>query len=177
MSVLFNQCFVCAAMQPPTPDVVSRYLPLVSEDMSGSWLLDKSASDSLAPFVKHLGAPWALQQLADTAVPTRTFTFSAVGVADTQVTTGLMGRTQRQEWFWREAPMPLPIGGSFPSFATFSPDGRLAYRIAHPKGPIITVFDAVKRDGTRATLTLQTMCFDKDQRKLLTMRRVFTRPL
>jgi hypothetical protein len=140
-------------------------------------VLDKAASDSMGPFVKHLGAPWALQQLADTAVPTRTFAVSSEGVSDTQVTTGMMGRTQKQTWSWSEASMALPVGGSFPAFAAFDSDGRLVYRVAHAKGPILTTFEPVVRDGARATLRLRVACFGRNGQEVLTMRRVFTRSL
>ena len=73
--------------------------------------------------------------------------------------------------------MPLPVGGSFPAFASFDSSGRLVYCILHSKGPIVTVFDSVVSDGTRATLALRSTCFDVSGLEILTMCRVFTKAI
>jgi hypothetical protein len=164
-----------AAVQPCPTDLISRNLESVAAAMNGSWLLDKSRSDPVGPFLKFLGLPWALQKLADSATPNRTFQLSSSGMIDTQVTSGLLGRTQRQEWFWSETPMTLPVGGTFPAFLTFHTDGRLVTKIAHAKGTILTVFEAVVSEGTHLVLSLRMICVDNSGQEVVNAKRVFTR--
>jgi hypothetical protein len=76
----------------------------------------KSKSDSMVPFLKHMGAQWTAQQIADSATLARTFEPTSQGMIDTQVTTGMMGITQLQEWHWTEAPMEMVMGGTFLGF-------------------------------------------------------------
>jgi hypothetical protein len=111
------------AVLPCPTDLISRNLDSVAAAMNGSWSFDKSRSDSIGPFLKFLGLPWALQKLAESSTLTRTFQLSASGLIDTQITTGMLGKTLRQEWFWSETPMTLPLSGTFPAFVTLHTDG------------------------------------------------------
>ena len=165
-----------SAIAPCSSDVVAQHLDSICRNMNGSWALDKSRSESLAPFLKFVGAPWAMQQLVDSITPTRTFDISSSGMIDTQVTTGMMGSTQHQEWSWVEAPITMATGGKFPGFVTFDPEGRLVSKISHTKGLIITVFEPVVREGSVLTLVLRMICFDGSGNEAVAIRRVLTRP-
>ena len=143
--------------------------------MNGSWALNKAQSDSIIPFLKFVGVPWAVQQIAAAATPTRTFQISSSGMIDTQVTSGMMGRTQRQEWFWSETPMTLATGGTYPAFLSFDSEGRLVTKISYSKGLIFTVFDHVVKEGSKLTLVLRMICLDGTGNEVVNVKRVFNR--
>jgi hypothetical protein len=164
-----------ASIQPSAPDAIPKLVDAIAPNLNGSWILNKSCSDSLVPFLKHMGVPWAIQQIAASAKPTRTFELTSRGMIDTQVTTGLMGRTQRQEWSWTETPMSLPMGDNFPGFISFDAEGRLVTKILHAKGPVITIIDSITQNGSEATLILRMIAFDGGGNEVVSVRRVFNR--
>ena len=159
------------------PDAIAKSVDTIAPLLNGSWVLKKSSSDSMIPFLKHMGAPWAAQQIADSATPTRTFELTSRGMVDTQVTAGMMGRTQRQEWFWTEAPMVMAMGGTYPGFVSLVAEGQLVTKILHSKGPIITVFEPITQNGSELTLVLRMIVLNASGDEVLTMRRVFTRSI
>ena len=162
-------------IQPLALDVIAGTVDSIALNLKGSWALNKEKSESLVPFLKHMGVPWAVQQIAATFNPTRTFDLTSRGMIDTQVTTGMMGRTQRQEWCWAEAPITLPMGGTFPGFVSIDAEGRLVTKILHSKGPIVTAFDAVIQDGSELILVLRIIAFNGSGEEVVSTRRVFTR--
>jgi hypothetical protein len=164
-----------ASIQPLAPDVTARSVDVIAPTLNGSWDLKKSSSDSMVPFLKHMGAPWAVQQIADSATPTRTFELTSRGMVDTQVTTGIMGRIQRQEWYWIESPILMAMGGTFPGYVSFDTEGHLVTKIMHPKGPVVTVFDPITQTGSELTLVLRMIVLGAMGEEVLAMRRVFTR--
>ncbi len=165
-----------ASIQPVAPEAMAKSIDAIAPILNGSWVLKKSSSDSMVPFLKHMGAPWAAQQIADSATPTRTFELSSRGMIDTQVTTGMTGRTQRQDWSWTEAPIAMAMGGTFQGFMTFV-DGELVTKILHSKGPVVTVFEPIVQNGSELTLVLRMIVFAVSGEEVLTMRRVFTRSI
>jgi hypothetical protein len=72
--------------------------------------------------------------------------------------------------------MTLPLSGTFPAFVTLHTDGRLVTKIAHAKGTILTVFEAVVSEGANLILSLRMICVDNSGKEVVNAKRVFTRP-
>ena len=164
------------SLQPATPDMIERNVGPVASTMNGSWKFDKTRSDSVVPFLKHLGISWAIQKVADFVTPSRTFNLTSTGMVDQQVLTGMMNKTEQQEWAWSENIVTLPVIGSFPGFLTFDSEGRLVTRMMHTKGLVLTVFEHVVREGNLLVLKFRMMVLDPSNgQELVGVQRVFYR--
>jgi hypothetical protein len=166
-----------ASFQPASSETIIMFLEPVASSMKGSWALEKKESEPLAPFLKHLKVSWPVRRLADLVTPTRTFNISDTGMIDIQILSGVLHRTQEQDWSWAEKVMDLPVIGSFPGFITFDSEGRLVTKTILPSNEqIVTVYEHVVREEDRLILRFRIIIVDPStDLELVCVRRVLSR--
>lgn len=119
--------------------------------LSNKWILDKAASDDIAPFLKEMGAPWLIVKAAASATPQLRLALTA---ASLEVKTYALLSTLKNEYFFSSESTHKAMDGSVsPARASLGP-GCVRVSISHARGEIAQTFELLPSGEMLMTIVL-----------------------
>ena len=135
--------------------------------VNGVWVLDKSKSDAMAPFLKEMGAPWIAQKAVDLLTPSWTITLEVAAL--TQLIVGL--RTMTNVTKFGDQPSPYLMGDGSTATATVVLNGEcIMLTVHHPAKGAVTTSCALEGEHLLSTISVK-----KKDGSLLSVKRYFKR--